>query len=241
MSQTRPSRDRLVSVYRIAKQYVLDHGYSAEIEWQDNLRFDRVTEQEFLAESAWVVLSSGMREKVIRKLFGDITTAFYKWQSASAITRDANSCIDAAIKIFGHHRKIKAIAEIAATIDIHGFETIKQEIACKGVDRIREFPYMGPTTSYHLAKNLGMDVAKPDRHLLRIALATGYASPDELCRDLSDAVGDRVSVIDLVLWRYATIAPQYVQHFAAQDYAISEAHAISLRVNSPPLWFSGQA
>jgi hypothetical protein len=120
--------------------------------------------------------------------------------------------------VFGHRRKIEAIVKIAATIDRTGFEALKQEIARRGVDRLRDFPYMGPATSYHLAKNVGMDVAKPDRHLVRIARASGYVCPESLCRDISRAVGDRVSVIDLVLWRFATLVPHYLVHFTESKH-----------------------
>lgn len=199
----------LAAAYRSAEAAVIERGYGGEIDWQRGLRLERVTEPAFLAEAAWVVLSSGMREAVVRKAFGGVSEAFHRWESASRIAGEAQQCVDAALRCFNHRGKIRAIATIASLVDAAGFDRLKGEIGRRGVDRLRELPYMGPATSYHLAKNIGMDVVKPDRHLLRIAEASGYHCPDRLCRDLAESVGERVSVVDLVLWRFATLAPDY--------------------------------
>ena len=84
----------------------------------------------------------------------------------------------------------------------------------EGVEFIQTLPFMGPATSYHLAKNIGLDVVKPDRHLLRMAAAVGYDSPSLLCEDIAASVGDRVSVVDVVLWRFATLNSNYTDYFA---------------------------
>ena len=69
------------------------------------------------------------------------------------------------------------------------------------------------TVAKDLAKNLGVDTAKPDRHLVRVAEATGYASPASLCEHLARMVGDTVAVVDLVIWRFATISADYLEFF----------------------------
>jgi hypothetical protein len=64
-----------------------------------------------------------------------------------------------------------------------------------------------------LAKNLGVDTAKPDRHLVRVAEATGYSSPATLCEHLARIVGDAAAVVDVVIWRFATISADYENFF----------------------------
>jgi len=208
---------RLADLYSHAKAYVVCRGFGSEIDWQDGLFFDGVTESNFLAEAAWVVLASGMRETIVRKAFSAVTVSFGWWESAAKIAREPDACVAAALGAFNHRGKIAAIATIASRVDELGFDRLKAEIAREGVPRLREFPYMGPATSFHLAKNLGMDVVKPDRHLLRIAQATGYPSPDVLCRDIAREVGDRISVVDLVLWRFATLVPDYPAVFSVAE------------------------
>lgn len=89
----------------------------------------------------------------------------------------------------------------------------KAELQDRPIEALRSLPFMGPATTRHLAKNIGFDVVKPDRHLLRIAAVAQFSSPDELCRAISALVGDRLSVVDSVLWRYATLRSDYLDAF----------------------------
>ncbi len=73
---------------------------------------------------------------------------------------------------------------------------------------IRSLPYMGPVTWRHLAKNLGVQVAKPDRHLVRIAQATARPSVDVLCDEIAAWLGEPVAVVDVVLWRWSVLHRQ---------------------------------
>jgi hypothetical protein len=75
----------------------------------------------------------------------------------------------------------------------------------RGIDYLQTFDFIGPVTAFHLAKNIGLDVVKPDRHLLRLAAAAGCNHPSELCGAIAEVTGDKVSVINLILWRYATL------------------------------------
>jgi len=63
----------------------------------------------------------------------------------------------------------------------------------------------GPITKYHLARNLGVDCVKPDRHLARLAERFGYGTPDAMCRAIQDELGGRLGTIDAVLWRYCNL------------------------------------
>jgi len=203
---------RLASTYLDAKLAVIRAGYYPEIRWRPK-RIDRLTEPVFLREAAWVVLSSGMRETVIRRKFEAISAAFHNWKSAELIRADSAACEKAALRHFGHLRKIRAIATIATLVAQRGFARLKADLRTDPFETLRGLPYMGPATLRHLAKNIGFDVPKPDRHLIRIAEAARFESVDQLCRAISSIVGDQVSVIDSVLWRYATLRAEYVTDF----------------------------
>lgn len=107
-----------------------------------------------------------------------------------------------------------------------GFSRTKTKLVGGDMSYLRTFPYMGPATSYHLAKNLGMDVVKPDRHLIRISSVAGYECPEAMCRDIAATAGERLSVVDLVLWRYATLNPEYLNDFT--NLAVVEASTTAL-------------
>ena len=49
-------------------------------------------------------------------------------------------------------------------------------------------------------KNLGWNLAKPDRHLRRLGRTYGL-EVDELCEAISKVTSDRTATVDLVLWR----------------------------------------
>jgi hypothetical protein len=203
--------DRVVGFYLLAKTVVVDQGFGEEIAWQDQVRFSELDEGIFLREAAWVVLSSGIREAVIRKKFPGFSAAFHNWFSAGRITTNARECRNNALRVFAHSAKVNSIIEIARLVDCVGFDVFKQRVDLGGVQFLQTLPFIGPATCYHLAKNIGLDVVKPDRHLLRISALAGYANPAALCREISDVVGDRLSVVDLVVWRYATLNPGYRQ------------------------------
>ncbi len=204
---------RLAHAYLLAKQAVIDAGFESEIDWQNNIDPKMISESLFLREAAWVILSAGMRETVIRKVFPRVSHAFLNWESAGAISKQANYCRAAALPTFNNNKKIDAIIQIAGHVTSEGFDFVLKSVQQKGVDYIVSLPYMGPATSAHFAKNLGIIIVKPDRHLNRVAEKTGFKSPQEMCELISNYVGDNIAEIDLVIWRFATINKRYLEHF----------------------------
>lgn len=203
----------LASLYMDFKEYVIRSGYADEVDWQTELDFQSVTETDFLREAAWVVLSSGFKESIVRGLFQQVSEAFLEWCSAVCIDECCDQCQTQAISVFGCHRKIVAIVAIVKIVAHESFDRIKLKIQAHGVQYLQEFPYIGPTTSYHLAKNIGLGVVKPDRHLVRMARISGHDTPQQMCSIVSDAVGDSLAVVDLVFWRYATLNRSYIRDF----------------------------
>ena len=198
------------SKYKFAKTIVIDEGYADEIFWQSNLDFDNINESTFLREIAWVVLSSGMKERVIRNLFGKISDCFLNWESAEIIINNKDRCFTEAIKYFNNEPKISAIIDSAHKTKTLGFSQLKKMIEKNPIDTLMQFYYIGPITVYHLAKNIGMPLAKPDRHLKRIAKMEGYSDVQMFCYEISKVSGDSIPVVDIVLWRFATIEPDYL-------------------------------
>jgi len=209
----RPQTCDLLASYCLAKLAIVEAGFEHEISWQEHRRLDEVDERLFLREAAWVVLSSGMRESVIRGVFPAVEAAFGHWNSARWIVEHQSECRARATEAFRHAGKVDALVEISLTVASRGVVSMLDDLRQRGPDALRTLPYMGPATSKHLAKNLGVDTAKPDRHLVRVAEATGYASPASLCEQLARMVGDTMAVVDLVIWRFATISADYLEFF----------------------------
>ena len=208
----------IVSAYNLAKGIVLNAGYRTEIEWQASLDFDLITETDFLREHAWVALSAGMHERIIRRYFGIISPCFYDWQSARIIVEQENNCRNLALSYFNNPRKIDGIIKTAHIIASFGFASYKEEIRRNPLQTLQSLPFVGPVTCYHLAKNIGLPFAKPDRHLVRLANSVCYSDVQQLCKDISEHVDDSIPVVDIVLWRFASITDAYVSIFSGTAF-----------------------
>jgi hypothetical protein len=189
-------------------------GYIDECRGWREQNPDEVTETQFLREAAWVVLSSGMKETVVRSRFPAVSESFLWWRSAEQIARQRQDCVASALRWFGHPPKIEAIATIAGMIAIDGIDSWRKKMSSDPVAALQALPFIGPATACHLAKNLGCNIAKPDRHLRRIAIVAGYRSPADLCDAIARFTGEAPAVIDSVLWRYGTLVRGYTSTFA---------------------------
>lgn len=200
----------LLLKYVFAKTIVQDEGFRDEILWQSNLCFDDLDESTFLREIAWVILTCGMKEAIIRDRFEAISSCFFHWSSALKITCNREKCETSALKIFHNKQKISAIIDAADQVNAMGFGKLKKKIQSNPVTFLQTFDYIGPVTVYHLAKNIGLPVAKPDRHLVRIAQQENYGDVQSFCGEVSRLSGDSVPVVDIIFWRFATIDNDYL-------------------------------
>jgi hypothetical protein len=163
-----------------------------ELEWQrtrDTLNF---SESDLLREAAWVILCAGFSENAVRRCFSFLSLCFCDWESAREICQNSSLCKATAWTKFRNEKKIDAILEAA----------FRRSVVREPIQTLRTLPYVGDITSYHLAKNLGFHVAKPDRHLVRLAHHLEFDSAQELCMKVASATGDPISVVDLVFWRF---------------------------------------
>lgn len=195
------------ATYLDAKAVVISAGFDDEIEWQWSRRVEGISEEEFLCEGAWVILSAGLSSRAVGARFPSVREAFGGFCSASEVWSARRKTRLAALAVFNSPPKVDAVLTLCGYVARAGIGVCIRRLRTDGVEFLQRFPFFGPATSRHLAKNLGIETAKPDRHLRRIANAYGYASPMELCSDIHTVVGDPIGVIDVVLWRYAALKP----------------------------------
>ena len=94
-----------------------------------------------------------------------------------------------------------------------GFNKLKECLEQSPIEFLQTFQYIGAVTSYHLAKNLGLQIAKPDRHLVRLSDLLGFENVQDLCSVIAKDSGDTIPVVDIVLWRFATLERDYLDTF----------------------------
>lgn len=203
----RLDRNAVAEFYLYTKDCVRKAGFEWEIDWQHDVSLNTLCESVFLREAAWVIFSAGFRESVLRKRFNLISDAFLYWESASSIWNGRKECRRNALSVFAHQQKVDAVIKLSRIIRESGFQFFKQEITRSGVKFLETLPFIGPITAFHLAKNVGIPCAKPDRHLVRLSKSLGAKSAGELCSVVCEVVGDPVQVVDVVFWRYCTLGP----------------------------------
>jgi|SRR6185437_15127102 len=158
--------------------------YSSEIEWAANLKLC-ADSLRFAYETIWVILNAGMKMQVARQIESKILPTLAKGESASMV--------------FGHKLKCRAIDDVWKN-RVKLFS--EYQSANDKLEYLETLPHIGPITKFHLARNLGLDFCKPDRHLVRIA---GDETASVMCQRLADATGDRIGVVDCVIWRAANL------------------------------------
>jgi endonuclease III len=204
------SVDSLLVYYYTAKHHVFEKGYFSEVYFQEKRTLEAITKSDFFREYAWVVLSSGMSEKVVTKVFPRLSLIFNNWKNPAAIHKNEKAIYKRAIRLFNNKGKITALLEMAKYLVNKSISVIIKLIQEQGVSFLMKFKFLGPATALHLAKNVGLDIAKPDRHLMRISNRFGFACTNRFCEKISNHTGDKKSVVDIILWRYATLKKNYL-------------------------------
>lgn len=186
----------IIPGYLAAKERVVAAGFANDVRWAEDLARVRPDAAYVMREGAWVILNSGFRFAVARKLWPRLTEAFRGWSPALV----SEACLPAARQVLRHEGKLGAMVALAAALLSEGHERIVAEAT--DPPTLCRLPWIGPITCWHLAKVLGADIVKPDVHLRRAAAAAGFATPKALCEAIRDRTGDRLTVVDSVLWRY---------------------------------------
>lgn len=190
------------SDYLSVRARVFAAGYEHEWAWAQNI-LPPDTAEEFAGEAIWVVCCSGFREQAARVTQEKTMAALSAGRSAvevfpkSGKGRAIDSLWEHRHQYFAVFRRL--IAENAIPEDILKF--------------VATLPYVGgKILRYHFAKNLGVDCAKPDRWLCRLAgvpengcVDANFKSVMDLCRPIAESTGERIAAVDVVLWRACNI------------------------------------
>lgn len=168
--------------FRRLETQLRDAGLGSIIDWAEHIE-PPTTADAFAARAIYVICNSGLGNAVAAGIYARCLEALKVGASAATV--------------FGHPGKRDAIDMIWANREAL-FAAYRAAPDLLGF--LRTLPWIGPVTAYHLAKNLGADVAKPDLHLTRLA-ARDHTTPQQLCGRLARQTGYRIATIDTVLWR----------------------------------------
>jgi hypothetical protein len=168
--------------FRRIEAALVARGHQAVIDWSENIA-PPDTAEEFAEAAIYVICNSGMRVTIGAVIADKCIDAVKAGQSSCAL--------------YGHTGKCQAIDDIWQRRQglFEAFQSSEDPIAT-----LQQLPWIGPVTRYHLAKNLGFDVAKPDVHLERLA-RRDRTTTGALCQRLARQTGYRIATIDTILWR----------------------------------------
>ncbi len=91
---------RLAEIYLTFKENLLILGYADEIEWQQTRRLQDVSESDFMTEASWVIISTGLSNFVVERVFPKISEAYHWWTSASKVAKNTQICEKRSLPIF---------------------------------------------------------------------------------------------------------------------------------------------
>jgi len=177
----------LLKFYYMARDKILVEGYGWELEICERRTFDQTRPIDFLNEYVFVLCNAGLRNQAAQKIFD-------AWKNEGA-------------KAINHPSKRTAIIEMSKKDDFIEMFLIKLGASTDEykIELLSQLSWIGNVTKYHLARNIGIDCAKPDRHLIRIAEKFGYTDVQDMCKFISNNVGERIGTVDVVLWRYSNL------------------------------------
>ena len=195
--------DYLASFFETALEYTKKNCLE-EYTLVDERHFEDIEDPlDLFYQYIYVVFNSGMKHSIAEKMLNKYLEK-----------RDLNT--------ISHLGKRKAV--FTATQD-YPIWYAKLKVAPDKIAYLSTLPYLGRITKYHLARNLGIDCCKPDRHLLRLAFSNAYSCPDarvkcrnliekmsscrcqhecvnRMCQELADKFNLRIGTVDFVLWAY---------------------------------------
>ncbi len=191
--------------YLAVWEHALDHLRHTDPCWETTVAGWRAetpeqkTDRDLLEEYGWVVACCGLTARAILPRWERLGAALGGWVPAPAAAAPRGDVL----AVLANPRKIDAIQALAADLAANPGQMQRlAECPLKEVFAwMATLPFVGPTNRYHLARNLGWDVVVKNGPVPRLAGRLD-TTPEQLCGAISDQTGERLRVVDLVLWSW---------------------------------------
>lgn len=159
---------------------------------------ENVSKEFFFREYVWSVHTSGFSAKAVSKFFNKLEEAYGNPDALAS--EKYEEVIERVSRVCRNPAKIRSVMRTA--ILMKEWDEFKKKYL-SSIDTIEELPYIGPTTKYHVGRNIGFkDSVKPDLHLERLRKFWGFESSELMCADMKEKSGSKfpLGVIDLCVW-----------------------------------------
>jgi endonuclease III len=174
--------------------------YDEDMQRISSVKWDELQPSHFFEEYVWVVCATGFSAKAVSKFIRKLVDAL-GWFDVLA-NEKFEDVFKRISPILNNRGKVKAFHETAKILRKGFYENwgkFKQDYL-SSPDKLKQLPYIGKVTCYHLARNIGLlDYVKPDLHLVRMAKYWGYSDCVEMCKDVQPS-GMPLGIVDYVFW-----------------------------------------
>ena len=189
----------LIEVYTLCELFVMENDPEA-LEWSIKAletNIENVSKWKFFVEYVFAVLVAGFKVATINQRWNRIRDALWGFNFVK-IYMNSDLARKRLLRAFGNKRKADAIIKGAIRITDLDWDDFKKEIV-KDINVLDDLPGIGPVSVYQIARNLGYDTIKPDRHIKRVADYFGL-NPFEMCKTIAEATHQPAHYVDTVFW-----------------------------------------
>src|SRR5512135_63372 len=180
--------------------------YAEEMNQIASVKHESVDSKFFFREYTWVVHATGFSAKAVGKFMPRLVEAYGPYNElAERSLEDATGRVKV---VCNNPQKIKAVHATSRLlrdgIKKLGWTEFKKE-KLSTPDKLKDLPYVGPVTCFHLARNIGLlDCVKPDLHLIRLAEHWKFKDCTTMCKAMGEGSGLPLGIVDLVVWYAAS-------------------------------------
>lgn len=196
--------EECIELFREVHVWVLEN-FPEDLEWsRDVIQTDLkdVTKQWFYSEYAHCVYCSGFSVRIVRMKQDALSEAYYDYDPVKVAANPEEVRRKAMRKAcIRNERKVNAIIKGAGIINKLEWPKFLYQVK-ENMNLLKVLPYIADVLKYHLARNIGFNLIKPDVHIKRLAKYYGL-DPFEMCEMLSEKMGLPRHTVDSVLWRAA--------------------------------------
>ncbi|MCK4265906.1 MAG: DNA-3-methyladenine glycosylase I [Thermoplasmata archaeon] len=196
--------EEVIELFREAEVWVREN-FPEDLEWSERIihtDLKDVTKQWFYNEYVHCVYCAGFSVRIVRMKQDALREAYYDYDPVKVAANPEEVRRKAMRKAcIRNKRKVDATIKAAGIINKLEWPEFLYQVK-ENINLLKILPYIADVLKFHLARNIGFNLIKPDVHIKRLAKYYGL-DPFEMCEMLSEKMGLPRHTVDSVLWRAA--------------------------------------
>ncbi len=230
-------KNRVLDVYECAKEIAYKDGYKDNIkhlkELMNKKPYKTISINDFLREYLWVVYTCGFKADTVKKHWNQIEKMCCGFKISKLKKLSFDDLLEQSpIK---NRKKLRAIKQSCGIINdgfINEVHNIQNSEEAKKI--LRNLPFIGEITVYHIMRNLGIDCFKPDRHIVNIRDELGISGKELFDIILAEYEEEYMGVVDHILWRASATIHAIEPKSSLVNFALNGRDLSEIRQQTTP-------